>query len=64
MPVDHLATIHDPRRPGRHEAPVLTARLLGRFVVTVDGHLVDTQSSRRTRNVLGYLLALAEPTIY
>jgi hypothetical protein len=43
---------------------VLTARLLGRFVVTVDGHLVDTQSSRRTRNVLGYLLALAEPTIY
>jgi hypothetical protein len=36
---------------------VLTARLLGRFVVTVDGHLADTQSSRRTRNVLAYLLA-------
>jgi DNA-binding SARP family transcriptional activator len=55
--MDHLATTHDPVRPGRHGAPVLTARLLGRFVVTVDGHLVDTLSSRRTRNVLAYLLA-------
>jgi SARP family transcriptional regulator, regulator of embCAB operon len=55
--MDHVATVHDPGRPGIHGAPVLTARLLGRFVVTVDGRLVDTQSSRRTRNVLAYLLA-------
>jgi len=55
--MDHVATVANPERPGRHGAPVLTARLLGRFVVTVDGHLVDTQSSRRTRNVLAYLLA-------
>lgn len=32
-------------------------RLLGRFTVTVDGRTVDTSSSRRTRNVLAYLLA-------
>lgn len=36
--------------------PMLTARLLGRFWVVVDGQVVDTSSSRRTRNVLAYLL--------
>ena len=37
--------------------PMLTARLLGRFWVVVDGKVVDTSSSRRTRSVLAYLLA-------
>lgn len=44
--------------PGPSRArPMLTARLLGRFWVVVDGQVVDTSSSRRTRNVLAYLLA-------
>ena len=55
--MDHVASVDELGRPARHAAPVLTARLLGRFVVTIDGQLVDTQSSRRTRNVLAYLLA-------
>jgi DNA-binding SARP family transcriptional activator len=37
--------------------PQLSARLLGRFAVTLDGRAVDTLSSRRTRNVIAYLLA-------
>jgi SARP family transcriptional regulator, regulator of embCAB operon len=36
--------------------PLLCARLLGRFSVTLDGFPVDTLSSRRTRNVIAYLL--------
>jgi SARP family transcriptional regulator, regulator of embCAB operon len=39
------------------DRPVLVARLLGRFSVCIDGGQVDTQSSRRTRNVLAYLLS-------
>jgi SARP family transcriptional regulator, regulator of embCAB operon len=35
---------------------MLTARLLGHLLVVVDGRVVDTGSSRRTRNVLAYLL--------
>jgi SARP family transcriptional regulator, regulator of embCAB operon len=35
----------------------LTAHLLGALRVTVDGNLVDTASSRRTRNLIAYLLA-------
>jgi DNA-binding SARP family transcriptional activator len=35
----------------------LTAHFLGTFRVTVDGNLVDTVSSRRTRNLIAYLLA-------
>jgi len=38
-------------------SPMLTAHFLGTFRVTVDGALVDTVSSRRTRSVLAYLLA-------
>src|SRR5215207_10435626 len=38
-------------------SPMLTAHFLGTFRVTVDGELVDTVSSRRTRSVLAYLLA-------
>jgi DNA-binding SARP family transcriptional activator len=41
----------------RRPRPVLAARLLGRFSVTLDGRAVDTLSSRRTRNVIAYLLA-------
>lgn len=36
--------------------PLLTVRLLGRFVLSIDDHVVDTRSSRRTRNMLAYLL--------
>jgi DNA-binding SARP family transcriptional activator len=36
---------------------MLTAHFLGTFRVTVDGALVDTSSSRRTRTMLAYLLA-------
>jgi len=36
---------------------VLTAHFLGAFRVSIDGAPVDTVSSRRTRNVLAYLLA-------
>jgi SARP family transcriptional regulator, regulator of embCAB operon len=35
---------------------VLTARMLGSLVVTLNGSVVDTVSSRRTRNLLAYLL--------
>jgi SARP family transcriptional regulator, regulator of embCAB operon len=42
--------------PAATERPLLAARLLSRFAVCVDGRPVDTQSSRRTRNVLAYLL--------
>jgi DNA-binding SARP family transcriptional activator len=35
---------------------MLTARMLGSFVVTLNGVVVDTSSSRRTRQVLAYLL--------
>jgi len=35
----------------------LTAHFLGTFRVTVDGNLVDTASSQRTRNMIAYLLA-------
>ena len=38
-------------------SPLLCARLLGRFCVTLDGRPVDTLSSRRTRNLIAYLLA-------
>lgn len=37
--------------------PLLSARLLGRFSVTLDGRAVDTTSSRRTRNLIAYLVA-------
>jgi DNA-binding SARP family transcriptional activator len=36
--------------------PILIAHCLGRFAVAVDGRAVDTTSSRRTRNILAYLL--------
>jgi SARP family transcriptional regulator, regulator of embCAB operon len=36
--------------------PSLSARLLGPMLVTLDGRVVDTTSSRRTRHVLAYLL--------
>jgi len=39
---------------------MLTARLLGRLWIVVDGQVVDTASSRRTRNVLAYLLTHRE----
>jgi len=39
-----------------YSEPSLCARLLGPFRVTLDGRAVDTLSSRRTRNVLAYLL--------
>lgn len=42
--------------PERHDAPALHAQLLGPLMVTLAGHVVDTTSSRRTRNVLAYLL--------
>jgi DNA-binding SARP family transcriptional activator len=44
-----------PPRPDPRQ-PLLTARLLNRFSLAIDGHPVDTVSSRRTRNVLAYLL--------
>lgn len=43
-------------RPGACPSPLLSARVLGRFSVMLDGRPVDTLSSRRTRNVLAYLL--------
>jgi DNA-binding SARP family transcriptional activator len=42
---------------------MLTARLLGRLWVVVDGQVVDTASSRRTRNVLAYLLTHREAPV-
>jgi SARP family transcriptional regulator, regulator of embCAB operon len=42
------------REPAVHH---LTAHFLGTFRVAVDGNLVDTASSRRTRNLIAYLLS-------
>jgi DNA-binding SARP family transcriptional activator len=36
--------------------PLLSARLLGPLMITLNGRVVDTVSSRRTRQVLSYLL--------
>jgi DNA-binding SARP family transcriptional activator len=41
---------------GRERPPMLTARLFGGFLLAVDGRVVDTSSSRRTRNLLAYLV--------
>ena len=47
---------------GRHEGgaqgatALLTARLLGGCVIAVNGCVIDTSSSRRTRNLLAYLV--------
>ena len=55
--MDFVATTHEgPDRPAARAGPVMTARLLGRFTIAVDGEMVDTHSSRRTRNILAYLL--------
>jgi DNA-binding SARP family transcriptional activator len=35
---------------------VLAARMLGSLVVSLNGTVIDTSSSRRTRQVLSYLL--------
>ena len=43
--------------------PRLTARLLGGLWIVVDGQVVDTASSRRTRNVLAYLLTHRETPV-
>lgn len=53
----HVSTTLDPPAATLRGGPVLTAHLLGRFTVVVDDRAVDTQSSRRTRNVLAYLLS-------
>ncbi|HEX2355231.1 MAG TPA: hypothetical protein VHI50_02055, partial [Micromonosporaceae bacterium] len=42
---------------GMRSQAQLTAHLFGTFRVTIDGTPVDTVSSRRTRNLLAYLLA-------
>jgi DNA-binding SARP family transcriptional activator len=47
-------------RSANGDRPMLTARLLGRLWVVVDGEVIDTWSSRRTRNVLAYLLTHRE----
>jgi SARP family transcriptional regulator, regulator of embCAB operon len=55
--MEHVASTNQaPALVAAGDRPLLTAHLLGRFAVAVDGHVVDTQSSRRTRNVLAYLL--------
>jgi DNA-binding SARP family transcriptional activator len=46
--------MHQPRQAGGR--PLLSGQLLGPMLVTLDGRVVDTGSSRRTRNVLAYLL--------
>jgi DNA-binding SARP family transcriptional activator len=46
----------DNRRAWARTQPSLCAQLLGAFRVTLDGRDVDTVSSRRTRNVMAYLL--------
>lgn len=51
------------RAPPPAARPMLTARLLGRFWVVVDGRVVDTTSSRRTRAVLAYLIAHREAPV-
>ena len=62
-----LADARSPTRAGagrpRAGRPTLTAHLLGRFWVIIDGQVVDTSSSRRTRNVLAYLLAHREAPV-
>lgn len=40
----------------RNDKPLLSAQLLGPLLITLDGRVVDTGSSRRTRHVLTYLL--------
>ncbi len=46
-----------PNRADGCDAPaLLTARLLGGCVIAVDGRVIDTSSSRRTRNLLAYLV--------
>ena len=50
-PVESSVDVARPR-----DRPVLSAWLLGSMMVTVDGTVVDTSSSRRTRHVLAYLL--------
>ncbi|HEY3010820.1 MAG TPA: BTAD domain-containing putative transcriptional regulator [Micromonosporaceae bacterium] len=42
---------------------VLTAYFLGTFRVSIDGVPVDTASSRRTRNMLAYLVAHRRPPV-
>jgi DNA-binding SARP family transcriptional activator len=55
--MDHFSsTLEAPLLAPVRERPLLTARLLGRFAIAIDARQVDTQSSRRTRNVLCYLL--------
>jgi SARP family transcriptional regulator, regulator of embCAB operon len=55
--MDYVSAIHEvPARTADRDGPVMTARLLGRFTIAIDGEVVDTQSSRRTRNILAYLL--------
>jgi DNA-binding SARP family transcriptional activator len=44
-------------RSGRQRPASLSAHYLGAFRVAVDGVLVDTNSSRRTRNLIAYLIA-------
>jgi SARP family transcriptional regulator, regulator of embCAB operon len=44
------------RSAPKNGQPVLSAQLLGQMLVTLDGRVVDTSSSRRTRHVLAYLL--------
>ena len=36
----------------RNDKPLLSAQLLGPLLITLDGRVVDTGSSRRTRHVL------------
>jgi DNA-binding SARP family transcriptional activator len=55
--MDYVSTTRDVSdRATARSGPVMTARLLGRFTIAIDGEVVDTQSSRRTRNILAYLL--------
>ena len=55
--MDYVSTTHEaPNHTAVHDRPVVTARLLGRFTIAIDGDVVDTQSSRRTRNILAYLV--------
>ena len=44
------------RSGGQGGRGLLTARLLGGCVIAVDGSVIDTSSSRRTRNLLAYLV--------
>jgi DNA-binding SARP family transcriptional activator len=51
-------------RPASPDRPRLIAHCLGRFSVVLDGHVVDTFSSRRTRNVLAYLLSHRQAPVH